>query len=71
MRWPVHLLYAPCAVASLVVAVLDRSPVALLAAVGWFGYPFALPWKDRRILARYDRLEADLDRRRRYDARPT
>lgn len=69
-RWLPHLLYAPFALASLVLAALDRSPVALLAAVGWAGYPFASRWNNRRMLTRYDRIEADLDGRR-HDARST
>ena len=59
-----HRREALVAVAASVVAVLDRSPVALFAAVGWIGYSFALPWKERQTLARFDRIEADLDSRR-------
>lgn len=67
-RWAVvvyRVFLSLVVVGCAVVAVVDRSALALLAAVGWAGYPFACRWKGRRTLARYDRIEADLDRRRR------
>lgn len=66
-RWPLQIIPFLVAAAAASIAVLDRSPLALAAAVGWLAFPSASRWEVRRVLARYDRIEAALDRRRRYD----